>query len=553
MNICRGVVIAGRSIKTAINDRRFALTGFFRRVGLSATSTFGPHLGPIVRDFGRGHSPLSSADNGIRQAGLHGEGLANGHGEPRNPHGVHAAGTPLELLAVIRGNAPFRTGQSPGQGVPLTREGLAVEFRLTIQSRRIETCRDQGRPVECTAPDGEPTVVEAVIIGVCDAVHFDGQRPQFGGRPSTARRGLVNLIPRRHPKTNGRPLDADHSLELGGLWRKQGIDVVGVQADGPIVVVELDVDRSNGEDAGVDTEIIIAAHGVRVVVRGRRVRTVRTGLEFTQGFIREHGVGVIVTCSGIATPHTAQVITVLLIRSRVRIIVARLGITAAVVCGTQVEAVAILISCRQVGIDVIAINRVVDIGLSEFGAVDVEGRSDDVGGVRASVAVIVDIPVARFGPITIPVDAVSDDVIRVAGIGDGAVVIAVAANFRIALLGAAELGRCGAIAVPVLVEIIGGQIQATDTLFLIASSTDGAIEHDEVVVVPIRENLHLKVAGDVSCGGELPEQNTPLGIGNTIGVPIEDVPCPSDVVVDGHVAARQTRSRVEVGEPSIGA
>ena len=553
MNICRGVVIAGRSIKTAINDRRFALTGFFRRVGLSATSTFGPHLGPIVRDFGRGHSPLSSADNGIRQASLHGEGLTNGHGEPCNPHGVHAAGTPLELLTVVRWNAPFRSGQSPGQGVPLTREGLAVEFGLTIQGGRIESRRDQGWSVERTAPNGEPAVVEAVIIGVCDAVHFDGQRPQFGGRPSTARRGLVNLIPRRHPKTNGRPLDADHSLELGGLRGKQGIDVVGVQADGPIVVVEFNVDWRNGEDTGVDTEIIIAAHGIRVVVRGRRVRTVRTGLEFTQGFIREHGVGVIVARPRIATPHAAEVVAVLLIRSRVRIVVARLEITAAVVCGTQVEAVAILIGCRQVGIDVIAINRIVDIGLSEFGAVDVEGRPDDVRGVRAAVAIIVDIAVTGFCPITIPVDAVSDDVIGVAGIGDGAVVIAIAADFRIALLGTAELGRRGAIAIPVFVQVVGGQIQATDTVFLVALGTDGAVEHDEVVVVPVRENLHLKVTRHLTGGGELPEQYTPLGIGNTIGVSIEDIPCPSDVVVDGHVAARQTRSRVEVGEPSIGA
>ena len=58
------------------------------------------------------------------------------------------------------------------------------------------------------------------------------------------------------------------------------------------------------------------------------------------------------------------------------------------------------------------------------------------------------------------------------------------------------------------------------------TDAEGQVEHQEVLVVSLREDLHLHVAAQLSIRGELRQQNAPIRVRKTIRISGQDVPDP---------------------------
>ena len=84
-----------------------------------------------------------------------------------------------------------------------------------------------------------------------------------------------------------------------------------------------------------------------------------------------------------------------------------------------------------------------------------------------------------------------------------------------------------------------------------AVATDGQVQSQEVDVVTLREDLDIQVARQFSVGGELTQQYRSIGFGETVGVSIQDVPNPTDLVVDDDVPSRKTIAGLEPEAPIL--
>ncbi len=81
--------------------------------------------------------------------------------------------------------------------------------------------------------------------------------------------------------------------------------------------------------------------------------------------------------------------------------------------------------------------------------------------------------------------------------------------------------------------------------------TKWQIEQQEIPVVTLGKHLHLKVAGQPAIGGELTEQHSAILVRNAVRIPVEDVPHPTNQVIDDEVASWLTATRLKRQAPTL--
>ena len=89
---------------------------------------------------------------------------------------------------------------------------------------------------------------------------------------------------------------------------------------------------------------------------------------------------------------------------------------------------------------------------------------------------------------------------------------------------------------------------ATGTAFTIAERQG---KQEEILVVPLREDLHVEHSGQVPIRGELTQKDQPIGVGEAIGISVEHVPDASNGVIHNDVASGQSTARVKAEGPIL--
>ena len=84
-----------------------------------------------------------------------------------------------------------------------------------------------------------------------------------------------------------------------------------------------------------------------------------------------------------------------------------------------------------------------------------------------------------------------------------------------------------------------------------AISTDGQIEGQEIHIVTSGEHLNVQVSGELTIGGELPQQHGAVRFRQTIDVSVEDVPHATHFIVNDDVSAGQSTARFEGQSPIL--
>ena len=446
---------------------------------------------------------------------------------------------------MVLGNAGIGIRKNPAQRVPGRGQELTVERITGFYRRGIKANGCKGRSTEDTASDGEPTVPVTVLLDVGHPIHFDGGGLTQSRRPARTGSALVELIKGRHAKADVAPLNADDLIQLNGRRRKQGIDLIGVERR--IHPVVLERHRRNGEGADENAFSIVRDDGVGIEIRGVRIRAARAGHILTEGLIEDQGIRFIVAGTGVATALATEVFAIPFRGNGLGVVVAGQRVSTAENFGHRKDAVAVGVRFGQFRVRVVAIDRLVPIGLPEFRAVDVERRTDQFGLVRISVTVIVNVAVARLPAVAIPVDAIPHDVVGVSGVGNGTVVVAVPGQFRVAFLKATEFDGIGAVAIPIIVHVVRGEVL---TIFH-RLRAQNRVPYDEVGLVATWENLKVEVAAEHAVRGELSEEHPAILIGNAIALTSEVEPCAPHTVVDDQVASRQAAARIKNGRPRI--
>ena len=434
---------------------------------------------------------------------------------------------------------------------------------------RVLPCRSIGRSFES---DGDPAVIGEV------GVHREQQWvDRLGSRTAQ-----------------------DVLEEIGGRRNVEG--VVGVAVDGRhkvgrVLGVQQDL---IGRHAGQVTRRVILddpeLHAVSVVGRGRHerqgVRIVVAGLGIIAGLGLDVVTNAVAVDIGRAVAAAdsngvglvAVTIAVAVGNVRTSAIVDGAG-TVADATGIHIAHAIVDIVANAVGVSIRrAVATAVANGVQDV-AIAITGAVGDVvaPAIPGCTGAIADATLVHHtnAVVHIVTDAVR---IRVGGAGAaahaegiGLVAIAVAIPIRDGLTSAVVDGA-GAVAdatgihvAHAVVDVIADSISVRIGCAVTAARTEGVViqavvvasggtahaqserqvEQQVVLVVSLREDLDLHVAGQFAIGGELAEQDTAIGVGHAIGIPVQDVPHAAHNIIDGDVGSRHPIARIEEDRPAL--
>ena len=105
------------------------------------------------------------------------------------------------------------------------------------------------------------------------------------------------------------------------------------------------------------------------------------------------------------------------------------------------------------------------------------------------------------------------------------------------------IGVRGAVATTTAQGIVIEAIAAAATRWAASFEAKWKAQHKEIGVVSFREDLHMDRSSQITRSGELPDEHTSIGVGQAIGVSVQDVPHTSNFVVDDNVTAGQSTAR----------